>query len=142
MRPLYLAAALSLAFVAPAFAADPVEGDWLTQDGAAKVHVAPCAGAPAKLCGKITWLKEPNENGQPKRDAHNPDAALRSRPIVGLPFLRDFSQVGPGKWKGGKIYDPQSGKTYDSKMQVNANGTLKLDGCVLMFCQSQTWKRS
>ena len=46
------------------------------------------------------------------------------------------------KLTGGKIYDPNSGKTYDSKIGVNANGTLKVEGCVLVVCQAQTWKRS
>jgi uncharacterized protein (DUF2147 family) len=141
MRPLFLAAALSLA-AAPAFAADPVEGDWMASGGIAKVHIAPCAGQAARLCGQIVWLKDPkDETGQLKHDARNPDPKLRDRPIIGLPFLRDFKQAGPGKWTGGKIYDPDSGKTYDSKMQINANGTLKLDGCVLVICQAQTWTR-
>jgi len=41
-------------------------------------------------------------------------------------------------WKG-KIYDPTSGKTYDSKVSRNADGTLSVSGCYLIFCQSQTW---
>ncbi|RAK60144.1 DUF2147 domain-containing protein [Phenylobacterium hankyongense] len=141
MRPLFFAAALSLA-ASPALAADPVEGDWLTPGGSAKVHIAPCAGQAAKLCGQIVWLKAPKDAaGAPKRDENNPDAGLQSRPIVGLPLIRDFRRVEMGRWIGGKVYDPQSGKTYDSKMSMNPDGTLKLEGCMMIICRAQTWKR-
>ena len=69
--------------------------------------------------------------------AMNP--ALRSRPIVGLQMMRDFAPAGPGRWTGGKIYDPNTGRTYDSKMSLSANGGLKVEGCVTVICQAQAW---
>ena len=135
MRTALLAAALLLA-AGPAFAADAVEGEWLTQAGTAKVKISPCAAQADRMCGLISWMKTPS------KDTHNPDAALRERPILGLAMIRDFKPAGPGKWTGGKIYNPSNGKTYDSKISVNANGTLKVEGCVLMVCQAQTWTRS
>ncbi|WP_374470280.1 DUF2147 domain-containing protein [Phenylobacterium sp.] len=141
MRPLIALAALMLS-AAPALAADPVEGDWLSEGGRAKVRLAPCGAE--RLCGTILSLKEPNdpETGSPQKDKNNPDPKLRARPVVGLQFLRDFKRAEPGRWTGGKIYDPESGKTYDSKLKLNPNGTLKLDGCVLMICRGQTWRRA
>jgi uncharacterized protein (DUF2147 family) len=139
MRSLLLGAALALA-ATPALAADPVEGDWLVQGGSAKVRIAPCAGKPDRLCGVFTWLKS-EKPGQVVRDAENPDPALRSRPLVGSIFIRDFRRVEAGRWTGGKIYSPEEGKTYDSKMRINPDGTLKLEGCVLVICQKQTWRR-
>lgn len=139
MRPVLAAPllALSLSLIAaPALAADPVEGEWLTQAGNAKVKVGPCAGKPDRMCGVVSWLKTPGA-----KDANNPDPALRSRPVQGMTLIRDFKSAGAGKWTGGKIYDPQSGKTYDSKMRINADGTLKVEGCVLVVCQAQTWRR-
>lgn len=138
-----LAAGALLAMASSAQAADPVEGLWLVQAGNAKVRVSPCAADRAKMCGQITWLKNPNDKaGQPLKDARNPDAAQRNRPIVGLLMIRDFKQVGPGRWTGGKIYDPNSGKTYGSKITANADGTLKVEGCIAVVCQAQTWKRT
>lgn len=136
MRAIALAAALALA-AAPAFAADPVEGEWLTPSGSGKVRIAPCGG---KLCGNITWLKNPAD--AKASDNNNPDPKLKARPILGLPMLWGFKPAGPGKWTGGKIYDPGSGKTYDSKLSVRPDGTLKVEGCILMVCQAQTWKRT
>lgn len=137
MRVIALAAALTLAG-APAQAADPVEGDWLTQSGSGKVRIAPCPGQTGKVCGNIVWLRPPNAGAT---DSNNPDPKMRGRPIMGMAMLWGFKPAGPGKWTGGKIYDPNSGKTYDSKISANANGTLKVEGCVLMVCQAQTWKR-
>lgn len=134
------AAALTLA-ATPAFAADPVEGDWMANP-TTKVHISPCPSQKDRLCGVIAWLKNPNgQSGKPAVDANNPDPALQSRPILGMTFIRDFRRAEPGRWTGGKIYDPNSGKTYDSKMRMNPDGTLKLEGCVVVICQAQTWRR-
>ncbi|MBU1375502.1 MAG: DUF2147 domain-containing protein [Alphaproteobacteria bacterium] len=138
MRALFLAAGLTLA-AAPALAADPVEGEWLTQAATGKVRIGPCPGKPDRLCGAISWLKNPAE--RTSTDVNNPDPKLKTRPILGMPMLSGFKSSAPGKWAGGKIYDPNSGKTYDSKLSINPNGTLKVEGCILMVCQAQTWKR-
>ena len=106
------------------------------QAGTAKVRVSPCADK-SKMCGQIAWLK----NG-PAKDANNPNASMRDKPLIGMLMIRDFKPVGPGKWTGGKIYDPSSGKTYGSKMSANSDGTLKVEGCISVVCQAQTWKRA
>jgi uncharacterized protein (DUF2147 family) len=141
MRSLWLSGLLALALASPAAAADPVEGQWLIQTKRVIVTMTPCASAD-KLCGKITWLKQPlDDAGKPRRDDNNPDSARRNDPLMGMMLVRDFKRVEPGRWAGGKIYDPNSGKTYDSKMRLMTDGTLKLDGCVLIICISQTWTR-
>ena len=131
------ATALAAAIASPALADDPVEGLWLIQAGTAKVKVAPCASDKTKMCGQVAWLKTTGA-----KDANNPDASLRSRPILGMLMIRDFKSAGPGKWTGGKIYGPNSGRTYGAKMTANPNGTLKVEGCIAVVCQAQTWKRT
>ena len=140
MRLAILAASAALA-ATPALAADPIEGDWMVGT-TTRVKIAPCAARAERMCGVIAWMKNPNDKaGQPLRDTQNPDATLRNRPIVGIAFIRDFKRVAAGQWTGGKIYDPNSGKTYDSKVRLNPDGTLKVEGCVLVICQAQTWRR-
>lgn len=139
MKRLALAALLA-ALPLGAHAADPVHGVWLTPDGGAKVKVAPCGGG---VCGTVVWLKAPlDPKGKPLVDAANPDPKLRTRPIVGLTLIRDFKPATPGRWTGGKIYDPKTGKTYASKLSAAPDGTLKVEGCVSVVCQAQTWKRA
>jgi uncharacterized protein (DUF2147 family) len=133
-----IAAALA-ALAGSAEAAGTVQGVWLTQTGSGKVRIAPCG---SKLCGTIVWVKNPMDKttGKPQLDVKNPDPALRDRPIVGLQMIRDFKSVPGGRWAGGSIYDPDSGKTYASKLNLNPDGTLKVEGCIAIICQAQTWK--
>ena len=108
------AAAAVLALASPSRAApatDP-QGVWMIEVEVA-VAVAGCgAGA---LCGRVVWLRTPRDDaGRPKRDAMNPDAALRDRPLCGLTVLDGLLPV-PGKsgrWDAGSFYDPRTGTGY------------------------------
>jgi len=133
-------AVLAVALPIAAQAADPVQGVYFTPDRSAKVKVAPCGGA---VCGTVVWLKAPlDKAGKPVVDIYNPDPALRSRPIVGLTLIGGYKPAGAGKWTGGKAYDPKTGRTYASKLSANPDGSLKVEGCVAVVCQAQTWKRA
>ena len=121
------------ATASPVVAATPITGKWLTAGKDSIVEIAPCGG---KLCGRIARLLKPVEGGPPT-DRNNPDATLRNRPLVGLPILVGFTDNG-GDWAG-TIYDPRRGKTYRSLLARNADGTLKVQGCIAFFCQTQTW---
>jgi uncharacterized protein (DUF2147 family) len=138
MRTALLAAGL-LFLASPALAADPIEGEWLTPGAGSKVRIAACPDRPGQMCGAISWLPAAKAKDL---DARNPDAALKTRPILGVSTIMGFKQTAPGKWTGGKLYDPSSGKTYNGKISANPDGTLKVEGCVMMVCQAQTWKRS
>lgn len=141
MRFAALALATAMLAAGPAFAADPAEGDWMIDDSA-RVHVAPCPEHADRLCGTLAWLKDPyDNNGGPSRDTKNPNPALRNRTMLGLPFIYDLKRVDTGRWTGGKVYDPDSGRTYSAKMHTHADGTLKFEGCVMVFCGARTWHR-
>lgn len=127
--------ALSVFLLAtPAAAAEPIAGRWITEDGKAMVEIGNCGAA---LCGRIARIIRPTP-GRATTDVNNPDARLRVRPILGLAILSGFTAAGV-EWKG-SIYDPEAGKTYRSVLRRNADGTLKVKGCIAMFCQAQTWK--
>jgi len=96
-----------------ATADDPnVQGVWMIEDEVA-LAVAPCGGD--ALCGRIVWLRTPRDDaGRPKRDAMNPDAALRDRPLCGVAVLDGLLPVPdePGRWSAGSFYDPRDGRSY------------------------------
>lgn len=142
---LALAAALASASPAPAPAAaagSPV-GEWTTEGGKARVRIEPCPGAADRLCGAIVWSYRPADAPPgPLADVNNRDPALRARPIVGLPLLQGFAPSGAGAWDGGTIYDPEGGQTYRSRLRLKDRSTLAVEGCVLFFCQGQTWTRA
>jgi len=120
----------------PAAAAAPVTGHWLTAGRDSIIEIAPCGG---QICGRIAKLLRPVQGGPPV-DRNNPDVSLRNRPLVGLPILTNFTDAG-GNWSG-SIYDPRRGKTYRSVVARNPDGTLKVQGCIAFFCQTQTWTRA
>ena len=119
---LALAVLTTAVLASTAQAQQGVQGDWMTQGGQAKVRIAPCEGQPAQLCGRFI---------HPKTGALSKTA-----------FLTGFKPNGTNKWGGGKIANPQDGKTYNSKMVLNPNGTLSVSGCVLVVCKAQTWRRA
>ncbi len=67
-----------------------------------------------------------------RRDEKNPDPALRDRLLKDVLFLWGFQyDEKRNRWRDGKVYDPDSGKTYDAKMQLEKGGNiLKMRGYV------------
>lgn len=126
-------AALPLLAAVPAQAAQPIIGRWATVEGKAIVQIATCGRT---LCGRIERIVKPTP-GRPQTDIKNPDPAQRSKPLAGLALLTGFEDAGD-IWKG-TIYDPESGKSYNSKVSRNADGTLKVQGCIAFFCKTQIW---
>ena len=66
--------------------------------------------------------------GEPRVDLNNPDETLRERRILGLDLLSEY-RYDDGRWQG-KIYDPESGKLYSSRMKVNGDGELEMRGYI------------
>ena len=133
MRFVSLFAAVATIATAPAFAAAPVSGKWLTTEKDSIVEIAPCGAA---VCGRIHRILAPTHKGPP-RDTNNPDPALRGRTIQGLTILSGFKDNGK-TWLG-SIYDPRAGKVYKSYLTRMANGTLQVKGCVGPFCKTMVW---
>jgi uncharacterized protein (DUF2147 family) len=106
-------------------------GDWVTADRSALVRIGPCG---ATLCGRVVRVLA---RGVPTTDVHNPNRALRGRPLVGIQVLSGFSASG----QGGRGYNPQTGRSYRTTLRLNADGTLRVTGCVAVICRSQTWTR-
>jgi uncharacterized protein (DUF2147 family) len=108
-------------------AQDITKGTWYNDKKTAKIQFYYQNG---KIFGKIVWLKEPNENGKPKLDKNNPDDKLKSKPIMGLVFLKNFEKDGDKAWEDGSIYDPESGKTYSCKMTLKNATTMDVRGYI------------
>jgi uncharacterized protein (DUF2147 family) len=144
LRPLAWAATLALVATVPAAAQAPSPlGRWLTDGGKSHVEIYACA---PHLCGRIVWLREPaNPDGKPKVDRHNPDAAKRNQPIVGLVMLWGFKPADGerGVWDNGRIYNPEDGDTYRSTLTLDGNGTLRVRGYVgvPLLGKTQVWSR-
>lgn len=117
-------------------------GVWTNAEKKATFEIYKCG---EKLCGKLVTLAIPLDpaTGKPKVDTHNPDPKLRTRPLLGLPFMQGFSYDGDAKWDNGKIYEPESGKTYSCYMKMESANTMEVKGYIgfSLIGKSQTWTR-
>lgn len=127
---------------------DAILGKWHTTDDKSVVTIFKREN---QYCARIVSLKEPNwpvddkdgMGGKPKNDRNNPDSRLRDRPIVGMEFMTGFVPDGNNRWKYGKIYDPESGKTYKCKMTLTSTNSLEVRGFIGISLLGRTvvWTR-
>ncbi|MCR9180044.1 MAG: DUF2147 domain-containing protein [Erythrobacteraceae bacterium] len=122
---------------APARAAEPVAGRWITAEKDGVILIAPCGKA---ICGTIDRFLVPPPEGLDQRDVNNPDTRLRNRKLLGMPILSGFTADGD-IWRG-RIYDPKSGKSYRSVIRRKGANVLEVKGCIGPFCQTQVWKKA
>ena len=138
---LFVLLVLGAARMASAQSMSPL-GTWTNAEKKATFEIYKCGD---KLCGKIVSLAVPNDpkTGKPKLDTENPDPKLRSRPKLGLVFMQGFKYDSENKWDDGKIYDPETGKTYSCYMKMESANTMEVKGYVgfSLIGKSQTWTR-
>lgn len=131
---IFLAAVLLTATTSFGAAPGDVLGLWKTDGGDSQLEIYRCGD---KICGKIVWLKVPRyidstdgPVGKTKVDRKNPDPSLRNRPIIGLQAMSGFTPKGANRWVNGTSYNPETGKSYKSKMQFTSPGRLELRGYI------------
>lgn len=123
---------------------ESILGTWLVQEKDGQVEVYKCGD---KYCAKIVWLQRPidEKTGQPRKDSKNPNVALRSRGLLNMTFLENFTyNAKTNEWAGSSLYDSRSGKSYTAYIKINDNGTLTLTGYVLgmrWLSRSNTWTK-
>ncbi len=135
-----LAVLALLAFSAVGAEAPPdISGKWLSGDGDGWIEIR---NAGKGLSGVIAGSPNASDD-RPDTDEKNPDPALRDRALVGLQIFDGFEYKGKGRWKGGTIYDPNSGKTYQCTVTRVDDDTLKVRGFigVSMLGRTETWTR-
>lgn len=136
-RALFGLALVAVAAAAPAGrpvrAVDPGPfGLWRNPDGSLVVRLEPCAD---RLCGVIAWASP-----AAIADAHDSGIA---QPLVGTQLLIDYRPAGVGIWRG-RVYVPDMGGTFLSKIVRKSADALDISGCVLggLICKHQTWHRA
>ncbi len=129
MRKLLIAAAVA-ALPAMALSAE-ADGVWRSEandDGAyIEITMAPCAADASLTCGTISKAVT--------KDGDDPTYVNLGKPIV-----ENMKSDGAGNFSDGTIWDPESDKTYNSKMTLDGD-TLNVEGCVLFICSGQNWTR-
>jgi uncharacterized protein (DUF2147 family) len=112
-------------------------GVWRTQSHGAHVAISDCGdGSP---CGVLVWAPPTITNGV-TRDERNPNQALRSRPLVGVPILWGL-RASRDSWRDGRLYNPDTGQTFRTSMTPTSPRHIRLTGCLGPLCRSEIWTR-
>ncbi|MBE7200476.1 MAG: DUF2147 domain-containing protein [Parafilimonas terrae] len=116
----------------------------LGREPAAAPAAPPAARAEASPLG--VWETE-DRKGWVRIEACGRDLcgyALKTRAQAnGAKVLIDLKAQGASRWSG-QIYDPNTGRTYESTVTLTDGGTLRVQGCAFggLFCGGQTWNRA
>jgi uncharacterized protein (DUF2147 family) len=112
--------------------ASPI-GEWLIEGGEGRVRIEECG---ANLCGYVSATKKAGD-----KDHNNPNAALRSRSLMGIPVLIDMKPNGH-RWNG-RAYNVKDGRTYAANISLKGSNALRIEGCAFagLICAGQTWSR-
>lgn len=102
----------------------PILGVWYNTEKTAQIQIMNNGD---QYLGKIIWLDDADKDGTPLLDNANEKEELRSRPIMGLTILEGLKYEN-GIWKNGKIYDPNSGKTYSCEVKLKGKEKLEVKG--------------
>jgi uncharacterized protein (DUF2147 family) len=123
-----LAAALALLSAGTFAADDTIAGEWWTPGFNARVRIEPCS---AGVCGRIVWLWH-----------EQPSGIADKQPLIGRLVIDGMSSTEPGRWQGGRLYNPEDGRDYKGTLRLVSPTRLKVEGCVAFICQTQLWLRA
>ncbi len=103
---------------------DAIIGIWWTEGKKAKVKIYKEGN---QYEGKVVWLSKNRRNSE--------------HPLLGKKLIHGFIHK-DAKWIGGKVYDPENGKTYDSILKLNGD-SLEVRGFIRMpmFGKSVFWQK-
>lgn len=156
-RALLLAALMAMGHAAMAQTPDgdgspgsAIVGDWLVQSRDAIIRIERQGD---RYVGTIAWQLHdtygPEDGaelaGKIVTDRHNPDPALRSRPLTGLRLLWGLRyDAHANAWVDGFVYNADNGKQYHCEVHVPSPDTLVLRGYigVPLLGGSTTWTRT
>ena len=118
--------------------ADGVTGCWRTiSDKDGKITSKICIWeANGKLYGKVAALYT---SDKPNPVCDKCQGGLKNKPIQGMTIMWGLKK-GSDRWEGGKILDPEEGKTYTCKVWREGS-KLKVRGYIAFFYRTQTWIR-
>lgn len=141
MRTIALIALLALPMLAQA--ADSPAGRWKTIDdatGKAKSVVEVYQARDGSYAGRVVEILDAKDGPNPACDKCK--GAQHGKPIKGMVILWGLKPEGAGKWSGGRVLDPENGKDYKAKLELQDGGRkLGMSGCIAFLCRQQVWLR-
>ena len=105
-----------------------VRGKWVNPSKSVIIEIAPCGQV---LCGTVVWASE-----KAKKDARK-----GTQHLVGTKLLTGMKHSSAQIWKG-KIFVPDQNIHASAKLKPVGATHLKVSGCMMMICKSQTWTKT
>lgn len=140
---MFVCCLLSL-MVSSLYAQSPV-GKWKTIDDKTGIEksIIEITETNGVYSAKIIELLEDEYEGQ------NPlcepcKGKKKNTPVIGLEIIWDMKSTGENSWSGGKIMDPENGKTYGCKLSFENDNKLKVRGFLgfAALGRNQYWVRA
>ncbi len=118
------------------FADDSILGIWKTidDDGKTAMSHVEIYEREGKVFGKIVKLLQ----DPPDSLCDQCTGDKKDKPVLGMEIISGLSKDGSA-YSGGKILDPDNGKTYSCKIWREGD-SLKVRGYVAFFFRTQTWQ--
>ncbi len=155
MKKLFIITSVLFLFTCTLYAADPALGFWKSIDDASGEITA---GWEVYEDNGILYGKILKVVGQPADAlATACEGPYKDFPIAGdtskmtlinTPWIYGLVNKGEGKWRNGRIIDPENGKAYASEITFHKAGakykvdTLEMRGKIGPFGRSQFWQKS
>jgi len=82
-----------------------------------------------QFAGRMIYFKCSSEQVmRTSTDTENPDETLTTRKLLGLKLVTRLEYKGMNVWDDGKIYDPNSGRTFEARIQLTGPNTAIVRG--------------
>ncbi|WP_031527928.1 DUF2147 domain-containing protein [Dyadobacter crusticola] len=132
---------ISLLSNAQISSADKILGEWISEEKDNRIEIYKDGQT---YSGKLIWAVDlfDTDGKTVKKDVQNRDTSLRNRDLQNIDLLQDFVYT-DGMWDDGKMYDPQSGKTYNCILRLKKD-LLEIRSYIgfPLLGRSTYWKRS
>ena len=134
---------LLLGLVGVAQAQTSAVGRWKTIDDATgkpksliEIYQAP----DGSLAGRVVEILDLKNGPDPLCTECRSDN--QGKPIRGMVILWGLRSDGVGRWAHGRVLDPENGKDYKAKLELQGGGRrLAMSGCITFLCRQQIWIR-
>ena len=129
-----------------AAAADPMSpvGAWTTIDDETKKpkSVVRITEKDGIISGAVEKILDPAKQDS-KCEECAEDDPRKGKPVVGMTVLTGLKKEGDNVYGGGRILDPNNGKSYNAEVTVIEGGKkLEMRGSILFIGRTQTWIRA
>ena len=101
-------------------------GIWESEEKNLQIEIFPDSG---HFAGKMIWFKCSSETVMKSSvDTENPDKKFVGRKLLGMKLVERLLYRGDDVWDDGKIYDPNSGNTYEARIHLTGPNTAVVRG--------------